>query len=161
MIHTIDTDETRDLISPDDPAVDIGASDLDAYERTLDTTHLALREGETPTVFVVRAIDSQVQRRCVQRAARGVSDTDIGGRLFGQRMEFFNAGCIEIRNLTPQHRRVKGGKRGLPEDVLKIVPPGVQFYLGKKIEELSDGIDNGAPTEEEDGEDIQETDEKK
>lgn len=161
MIHTIDTDETKTLYAPDDPAIDIVASDLDAYDRTLDTECLIVRDGQTPTEFVVRALDSSEQRRCVQRAVRGVPSTDVGGRLFGQRCEFFAAGCVEIRNLSPEYKRVKAGKRGLPEDVLRIVPAGIQFYLGGKIEDMGEGIDEGTPSDEEGADEIQETDEKK
>ena len=47
----IDRSETLEVVSTDDPAIDLKKSDVDAYKDSHDMKHLSFIEGEQPTVF--------------------------------------------------------------------------------------------------------------
>lgn len=96
----VDAAEEITVIYHEDDAIDAAASDLQRYRKTGDLDCLQLRDGETPTEFVIHALSARDERRAMTRA---VSDSDAGdshqGASLGMAHEAYRLGCREIRNV--------------------------------------------------------------
>jgi len=52
----VDRNEVVEIISADDPAIDLDKSDIEAYKTSQDIKHLSFIEGEQPSVFHIGTI---------------------------------------------------------------------------------------------------------
>lgn len=78
------------VYAPSDPAVNIDASNIDEYLKTLDPSHLAWNEEFEPVRWTLRGIERREFRRILAEARASVDDV-----LF----EVFRVTCIGIRGL--------------------------------------------------------------
>lgn len=55
-IKRVKRDAVFELVSVKDDAIDLEKSDTKAYKKTLDTGHLVFKEGQKPTLFLVKGM---------------------------------------------------------------------------------------------------------
>ena len=67
-------DTQEKFIHPEDSAIDREKSDLESYRDTWDREHITIKEGETPTYFVVKTRLSAAEKRAIANKGVGVSE---------------------------------------------------------------------------------------
>ena len=85
------------LISVYDPAVDLDASDVEAYKQTGDMAHIKMHEGESPTVFECRAPKASAMLRISNSLHMNGVESEGGHGVMAQ--EAFRYGVRGVRNL--------------------------------------------------------------
>ena len=104
----VDTAEEIIVIFSGDGAIDESKSDVEKYLERGDASHLTFKPGETPTEFVIHALDDSKERKAMTRAF-GDSDANDSTRAgsFGVAHEAYALGCSEIRNVRKDGDKVK------------------------------------------------------
>lgn len=85
------TSDPIELVSPNDPSVDLRRSDLDAYRRTGDRSHLVTDGAET--VFHCRALSKHQLRECQSLA---LSPPGGDGAFMLAAIRAFHLGCRRV-----------------------------------------------------------------
>jgi hypothetical protein len=146
LAAAVSTSDTIRYVTIYDDAVDIVASDLDAYLKTYDLAHLSIREGMTPTYFILRPCSQAEVRRA--NTAVAAKTPDLHNRIAAIGGELLRVGLVGADNLAKagdSHRWPNGCPPALLDGGVEIggalvqIPSPIQEMLAVALYHLSEG----------------------
>lgn len=139
MFKAINLSDTREYICSGDPAIDHESSNLPMYQKTLDQSHLAFKEGEEPTIFILGTLPyrdfTRIQDAHITGSMVGQEET-VNVKPFGMLVEAVKIGVKDIKNTDVQIGFVGGNPRMLNDATMN------QLHAWGVIDELGGMILN-------------------
>lgn len=124
------TDDTEIVYTLHDPAIDVDASDIDAYLETHDKSHLVIRPDATPLKFHIRPLSRPKVNRLrlgaysdVERPDRTVPDGALSRAI---QARAFMAGCFKITDCPAE--QADGS-----ETLVEISPAEAEMFMDPAI----------------------------
>jgi hypothetical protein len=132
------TDGTLDVVSSNDPALDMTADEYDTYQSSLDPSLLKLKEGQEPTIFVLK----KVLPYGVSQRIKGKQMTYDKGEVYvgtGHISDEVRAALSDIKNPASCDDPIKFKKSGdggaTPEIMAMLDAFGItqDLYIARKL----------------------------
>lgn len=137
MFKAIDINETKEYVSVFDPAIDKSESNIPLYESTHDISNLTFKEGELPTIFVLKVIPYRTYIRIQDSnmmAKVDGNEHDVRVNVFAMNGDLVRYGIKEIKNTDQPILMVGGNPPSLSDASMN------QIKSWGVIDELADVI---------------------
>jgi len=141
MIPLIDTGQLVEVVCSKDAAVDQDKSDFEEYRKTLDMRHIALRDGQKATLFVIAPL-SPARAAAITVEALG-GETGVIGAGLDLSLRQFREGIRGFKHLEDAAGRLvdyvaADSKKG--KGLLEMIPHGMASEIGGYVGRLGEGL---------------------
>jgi hypothetical protein len=139
-IPLIDTTQHAEVYCVADPAIDTDKSDIKAYGRTLDPSHLVLKPGMFATRFVVHAISPQDGHQImVDATSNGIIPATAMATYMNGEEAHFRKGIVGFRGVDkPDDYILAETARG--REIIEAIPYVMRNDIGGLIKRLGEGV---------------------